>query len=96
MSQFSTIINAHLEETFTLERDELLPPGPQQESHAFVTDSNVNIEEVAECDAGYFRLVLARRTVLINYLAQLQNFFENVDCSLATTDVRLGTGGWPV
>lgn len=85
----------YLEKAFPLEINESLFSGSQKETDAFVADVCVNVEEIAESDAGDIGLIATWRTILINYIAQLQNFSKNVRVSLATAYVGKRSRGWP-
>lgn len=66
----------YLKKAFAFEFQILLSSRPQQQSYAFVTNVSVDVEDIAERDADYIRLIPAWCAFLANNFAQLEDLLQ--------------------
>lgn len=92
MTQQRVITN--LKEALALKIDEFLFAGTQKKTDEFVVDVHVDVEEVAEGDAQDVGLIATGSSVLGDHVAQLEDLLVYVYGSLATPNVRKGSGSW--
>lgn len=81
--QDGDVVVTSLEQHLTLELDELVLAGAQQQTHQFVVDVGVDIEQLPEQDALEFRRLLRDRVALVvDHGAQLQHLLVHLDVGL--------------